>query len=412
MRYIYSAAIRLYGLGIFAASFFNPKARLWIRGRKGILHQIEDKVKNNCVIWFHAASLGEFEQGRPVMEEIRHRYPVYTILLTFFSPSGYEIRKNFGGADYVFYLPLDTKQNAARFISMIKPVMAIFIKYEFWYHYLFQLHKNQIPVYLISGIFRPGQIFFQWYGKWFRKMLSYFDHLFVQNPESLALLHSLSVNNVTLAGDTRFDRVRQIAASTHEIPVAARFKGDHLCIVAGSTWPGDEDLLIRYINSCNEMVKLILAPHEIHEEHIRRIIQQLKRSCVRFSEAKDNTVPDKQVLIIDNIGLLSSLYRYGDIAFIGGGFGKGIHNILEAATFGLPVLFGPNYVKFNEAVELAGLGGAVSVAGMDELQSCLNHWLSDKADRLRSGLVSKEFVHQKAGATSVILNQLFPGQLQ
>ena len=412
MRYIYSAAIRLYGLGIFAASFFNPKARLWIRGRKGILHQIEDKVKNNRVIWFHAASLGEFEQGRPVMEEIRHRYPGYTILLTFFSPSGYEIRKNFGGADYVFYLPLDTKQNAARFISMIKPVMAIFIKYEFWYHYLFQLHKNQIPVYLISGIFRPGQIFFQWYGKWFRKMLSYFDHLFVQNQESLALLHGISVSNVILAGDTRFDRVRQIAASTHEIPVAARFKGDHLCIVAGSTWPGDEDLLIRYINSCKETVKLILAPHEIHEEHIRRIIQQLKRSFVRFSEAKDNTVPDIQVLIIDNIGLLSSLYRYGDIAFIGGGFGKGIHNILEAATFGLPILFGPNYAKFNEAVELAGLGGAVSVAGMDELQSRLNHWFSDKADRLRSGLVSKEFVHQKAGATSVILNQLFPGQLQ
>lgn len=412
MRYIYSAAIRLYGLGIFTASFFNPKARLWIRGRKGILHQIEDKVKNNRVIWFHAASLGEFEQGRPVMEEIRHRYPDYTILLTFFSPSGYEIRKNFGGADYIFYLPLDTKQNAARFISMIKPVMVIFIKYEFWYHYLFQLHKNQIPVYLISGIFRPGQIFFQWYGKWFRKMLSYFDHLFVQNRESLALLHGISVSNVILAGDTRFDRVRQIAASTHEIPVAARFKGDHLCIVAGSTWPGDEDLLIRYINSCNETVKLILAPHEIHEEHIRRIIQLLKRSFVRFSEAKDNTVPDKQVLIIDNIGLLSSLYRYGDIAFIGGGFGKGIHNILEAATFGLPILFGPNYAKFNEAVELAGLGGAVSVAGMDELQSRLNHWLSDKADRLRSGLVSKEFVHQKAGATSVILNHLFPGQLQ
>lgn len=412
MKYIYSAAIRLYGLGIFAASFFNPKARLWIRGRKGIFSRMEEKVKNNRLIWFHAASLGEFEQGRPVMEEIRRRYPVYTILLTFFSPSGYEIRKNYNGADYIFYLPLDTKQNAARFISLIKPAMAIFIKYEFWYHYLVQLHKNQIPVYLISGIFRPGQVFFQWYGKWYRKMLSYFDRLFVQNHESLALLHSLSVNNVTLAGDTRFDRVRQIAASTHEIPVAARFKGDHLCIVAGSTWSADEDLLIRYIHSCDETVKFILAPHEIHEEHIRRIIQQLRRSYVRFSEAKENSVSDKQVLIIDNIGLLSSLYRYGDVAYIGGGFGKGIHNILEAATFGLPILFGPAYAKFNEAVELAGLGGAVSVAGMEELQSHLNHWLSDKADRLRAGNVSKDFVHRKAGATSIIVNQLFPGQLQ
>jgi 3-deoxy-D-manno-octulosonic-acid transferase len=243
-------------------------------------------------------------------------------------------------------------------------------------------------------------------------MLSYFDHLFVQNHESLALLHRLSVNNVTLAGDTRFDRVRQIAASTHEIPVAARFKGDHLCIVAGSTWSADEDLLIRYIHSCDETVKFILAPHEIHEEHIRRIIQQLRRSYVRFSEAKENSVSDKQVLIIDNIGLLSSLYRYGDVAYIGGGFGKGIHNILEAATFGLPVLFGPAYAKFNEAVELAGLGGAVSVAGMEELQSHLNHWLSDKADRLRAGNVSKDFVHRKAGATFIIVNQLFPGQLQ
>ena len=411
MKYIYSAAIRLYGLGIFAASFFNPKARLWIRGRKGIFSRMEEKVKNNRLIWFHAASLGEFEQGRPVMEEIRRRYPVYTILLTFFSPSGYEIRKNYNGADYIFYLPLDTKQNAARFISLIKPAMAIFIKYEFWYHYLVQLHKNQIPVYLISGIFRPGQVFFQWYGKWYRKMLSYFDRLFVQNHESLALLHSLSVNNVTLAGDTRFDRVRQIAASTHEIPVAARFKGDHLCIVAGSTWSGDEDLLIRYIHSCDETVKFILAPHEIHEEHIRRIIQQLRRSYVRFSEAKENSVSDKQVLIIDNIGLLSSLYRYGDVAYIGGGFGKGIHNILEAATFGLPVLFGPAYAKFNEAVELTELGGAVSVAGMEELRSHLNHWLSNKEDRLRAGKVSKEFVQRKAGATSVIVNQLFPGQL-
>lgn len=412
MKYIYSAAIRLYGLGIFAASFFNPKARLWIRGRKGIFSRMEEKVKNDRVIWFHAASLGEFEQGRPVMEEIRHRSPEYKILLTFFSPSGYEIRKNYSGADYVFYLPLDTKQNAARFIALIKPTMAIFIKYEFWYHYLVHLHKNHIPVYLISGIFRPGQIFFQWYGKWFRKMLSYYDHLFVQNQESLALLHSISVHNAIVAGDTRFDRVRQIAASTHEIPVAARFKGDHLCIVAGSTWPGDEDLLIRYINSCDETVKFILAPHEIHEEHIRRIIPQLKRPFVRYSEAKDNTVPDKQVLIIDNIGLLSSLYRYGDVAYIGGGFGKGIHNILEAATFGLPVLFGPNYEKFNEAVELTGLGGAVSVAGMEELKTRLNHWLSDKADRLRAGMVSKEFVHRKAGATSAILNLLFSGQLQ
>jgi len=412
MRYIYSAAIWFYGLGIFAASFFNPKARLWIRGRKGIFPQIKDTVKTDSVIWFHAASLGEFEQGRPVMEEIRRRYPHYKILLTFFSPSGYEIRKNYSGADYVFYLPMDTKNNALRFVSLIKPVMAIFVKYEFWYHYIRQLHKDQIPVYLISGIFRPGQVFFHWYGTWFRKILSYFDHLFVQSRESLSLLNRISVNNATLAGDTRFDRVQQIAASTHEIPLAARFKSGLLCIVAGSTWPGDENFLIRYINSCDDPVKFMLAPHEIHEEHIRRIIQQLKKPYVRYSEANDSNVPDKQVLIVDNIGLLSSLYRYGDIAYIGGGFGKGIHNILEAATFGLPILFGPKYAKFNEAVELTGLGGAVSFDGMDELQSCLSRWLHNKADRLRAGAVSEEFVHQKAGATTIILHQIFSGQLQ
>jgi len=412
MRYIYSAAVRFYGLGIFAASFFNPKARLWINGRKNISGKIENIAKNDSVIWVHAASLGEFEQGRPVMEEIRHRFPQFKILLTFFSPSGYEIRKNYNGADYVFYLPLDTKHNASRFIALIKPAMAIFVKYEFWYHYLDQLHKNQIPVYLISGIFRPGQVFFRWYGKWFRKMPGYFEHLFVQNKESLALLHGISVTNVTLAGDTRFDRVLQIAAATREIPIAARFKGDNVCVVAGSTWPGDESLLIRYINSCDETVKFIIAPHEIHEEHIRKIIQQCEKSFVRYSEATETSVQDKQVLIVDNIGLLSSLYRYGDVAYIGGGFGKGIHNILEAATFGLPVIFGPNYAKFNEAIELKGLGGAVSVTAMDELQSLLNHWLSDKADRLRAGSVSKQFVHDRAGATSVIVNRIFSGQLQ
>jgi 3-deoxy-D-manno-octulosonic-acid transferase len=243
-------------------------------------------------------------------------------------------------------------------------------------------------------------------------MLFFFDHLFVQNQESASLLKAISVTNVTVAGDTRFDRVRQIAASTREIPLAVRFKSDCICVVAGSTWPADENFLIRYINSCDEPVKFIIAPHEIHEEHIRRIIQELKKPFVRFSEAIDTPITEKQILIIDNIGMLSSLYRYGDIAYIGGGFGKGIHNILEAATFGLPVLFGPNYSKFSEAVELIRLGGAVSVSGMDEIQSHLARWLSDKAERLSAGAVAKEYVHRKAGATSVIVNHLFSGQQQ
>jgi len=378
MRYAYSLAIYLYYLGIYFASFFNAKARQWIDGRKKIFRQIGDKVDHTGVIWIHVASLGEFEQGRPVIEEIRQHYSQHKILLTFFSPSGYEVRKNYNGADFIFYLPLDTDYNAKKFIKMVQPTMAIFVKYEFWYHYLHQLKQNHIPVYLISGIFRPQQLFFKWYGSWFRKILGNFNHFFLQNPISVDLLHSLSFQNVTMAGDTRFDRVLQIAAATREIAVASRFKGEHLCLVAGSTWPEDELLLIQYINGCTKPVKFIMAPHEIHEDHIQQILRQLKKPVIRFSEAENAVISDKTVLIIDNIGMLSSLYKYGDLAYIGGGFGKGIHNILEAAAFSLPVIFGPHYKKFNEAVELLETGAAASIGSTDQLLVLLNHWLDDK----------------------------------
>ena len=407
MKCIYSAGLWFYYLGILLASIFNPKARLWIRGRKGIFRQLSNTIQNDPVIWFHVASLGEFEQGRPVMEEIKHRYNHYKILLTFFSPSGFEIRKNYNGADYIFYLPLDTKYNARRFIRLVKPTMAFFVKYEFWYYYIHELDNNQIPVYLISAIFRPGQVFFSWYGGWFRKMLYCFNHLFVQTEQSLDLLHGISVNNVTLAGDTRFDRVLQIASGTKEIPMAAGFKGDQPCLIAGSTWPYDEDLLLQYINDFHGQAKFIIAPHEVNEEHIQKIIQQLKKSYVRFSEAFETEVPVKQVLIIDNIGMLSSLYRYGNIAYIGGGFGKGIHNILEAATFGLPVVFGPNFSKFNEAFELIGLGGAVSIAAFEDLKIILDRWFDSADERNRTGQISKAFVRKNAGATAMILNRIF-----
>jgi 3-deoxy-D-manno-octulosonic-acid transferase len=410
MKCIYSAGLWIYYLGILTASIFNLKARLWISGRKKIFRQIHEKVKNGPLIWIHVSSLGEFEQGRPVMEEIKRRYKQYKILLTFFSPSGYEIRKNFSGADYIFYLPLDTKRNARCFVYLVKPAMAIFVKYEFWYHYIHQLHKSKIPVYLISGIFRPDQIFFRWYGSWFRKILRYFNHLFVQTQESLDLLHQITVNNATLAGDTRFDRVLQIASATREMPLAASFKGQSPCLIAGSTWPDDESFLLQYINEYEGQAKFIIAPHEVQEEHIQKITQQLKKSFVRFSMAGENNMADKQVLIIDNIGMLSSLYHYGDIAYIGGGFGKGIHNILEAATFGLPILFGPHYTKFNEAVELIRLGGAVSFTAMADFKANLNRWLDTAEERIRLGKISKDFVHKKAGATNIIVNQLFSGQ--
>jgi 3-deoxy-D-manno-octulosonic-acid transferase len=410
MKCIYSAGLWIYYLAILTASIFNLKARLWIRGRKRIFRQIQEKVKNGPLIWIHVASLGEFEQGRPVMEEIRRRYKQYKILLTFFSPSGYEIRKNYSGADYIFYLPLDTQRNARRFVHLVKPAIAIFVKYEFWYHYIHQLHKSKIPVYLISGIFRPDQIFFRRYGSWFRKILGYFNHLFVQTGESLDLLYQITVNNVTLAGDTRFDRVLQIASAAREIPLAASFKGQGPCLIAGSTWPDDESFLLQFINEYKGGAKFIIAPHEVQEEHIQKITQQLKKSFVRFSMAGENNMADRQVLIIDNIGMLSSLYRYGDIAYIGGGFGKGIHNILEAATFGLPILFGPRYTKFNEAVELIRLGGAVSFAVMADFKANLNRWLDSAEERIQLGKISKDFVHRKAGATNIIVNQLFSGQ--
>ncbi len=408
MKFIYSAGLWIYYLGILAASVFNPKARLWIRGRKNLFSRLQEKAGKGPLIWIHAASLGEFEQGRPVIEEIRRRHPEYKILLTFFSPSGYEIRKHYDGADLICYLPLDTGRNARRFISLVKPVMAVFIKYEFWYHYIHQLNRNGIPVYLISGIFRSDQVFFRWYGSWFRKILFSFNHLFVQTDASLKLLHGIHANHATCAGDTRFDRVLQIASATREIPQAAMFKGDGPCLIAGSTWPGDENFLLPYINAYRGSAKFIIAPHEVQEDRIQGIARQLKKSCIRFSQAGDAKTGDYQVLIIDNIGLLSSLYRYGDIAYIGGGFGKGIHNILEAAVFGLPVIFGPRYSKFSEAVELLQLGGACSFSSMDDLKTTMDRWLGDKEERSGPGKISGDFVRRKAGATDLIIKRILP----
>ncbi len=408
MQLLYSLFIRIYRMGIGIACIFNKKALLWVKGRKNIFRQIEERVQKGPVIWFHVASLGEFEQGRPVIEEIRNRYPDYKILITFFSPSGYEIRKNYQGADYIFYLPLDTRANAIRFIRAVKPVMALFIKYEFWYHYLSVLKSRNIPVYLVSGIFRPQQIFFRWYGAWFRKILGNFNHLFVQTKESEALLKKINITNVSVSGDTRFDRVKQISMQAKEIEIASVFKNSQLCLVAGSTWPKDEELLIQYINTQHSSSKFIIVPHEIDENHIQHIIRQLQKSFVRFSAAGQTDIADKQVLIIDNIGMLSSLYRYGEIAYIGGGFGKGIHNILEAAVYGIPVIFGPHYNKFNEAIELLKLGGAFSINNFDTMQSVFDHLIENAAERKHIGEIAKDFILQNAGATQLILNHIFP----
>lgn len=406
MVFLYSLGLRFYYLLILLASLFNNKARLWIKGRKGIFDKIQKQVKSeNNLFWFHTSSLGEFEQGRPLIEALKNKNNSIKILLTFFSPSGYENRKNYKTADYIFYMPPDTKKNARQFINLIQPSKAFFIKYEFWYHYLNQLKKNNIPVYLISANFRQKQIFFKWYGGWFRKMLYKFAHIFVQNKKSEQLLKNIGLDNITISGDTRFDRVAEIAKQAKRIEIAEKFKQDNSIIIGGSTWDKDEEIIIEFINTSQRKTKYIIAPHEIHESNIQRIIKSINKPVIRYSSASINNVNDFQVLIIDNIGMLSSLYRYADIAYIGGGFGVGIHNILEAATFGLPVVFGPNYKKFQEAVDLVESGGAFSVDSYENLQIRFENLL-ENIETNKAGKISKEYVLNNQGATSKILNEI------
>lgn len=405
MIIIYSIFIRLYSFAILIASVFNHKARLFVRGRKNIFKKIKQNIdKSQQIVWFHCASLGEFEQGRPVIEELKRKFPKYKILLTFFSPSGYEIRKNYKEADYVFYLPIDTKKNAAKFIKAVNPKIVFFVKYEFWYHYLNILNKKNIPVYIFSAIFRKNQLFFKSYGSFYRKMLQKFNFLFVQNIESKKLLNSINITNVEITGDTRFDRVYSIASQAKDIPIINAFKQDKKIIIAGSTWKPDEELLIQFINSeKKDELKYIIAPHEIFIENIERIEKSINKKVIRYSQANEQNVLDAQVIIIDNIGLLSSLYKYGDIAYIGGGFGKGIHNVLEAATFGLPLVFGTNYHQFNEAVQLINLKAAFVVNNFFDLNKILNSLLTNEKNLQKAGEISKNYVVSNLGATSRIL---------
>jgi len=408
MRLIYSLTIRLYILGIYIFSLFDKKARLWLAGRKGIFERLDEAIRReDKIIWFHASSLGEFEQGRPVMDEIRKSHPEFKILLSFFSPSGYEIRKNYQGADYVFYLPIDLKRNAVRFIHIVKPHKAFFIKYDYWYHYLKTLNNRKIPVYLISAIFRKKQLFFRWYGSWYRKMLDYFTHIFVQNDESLQLLSQYGFKHVTRSGDTRFDRVADIARQTKPIDIAEKFCNDQTVVICGSTWEKDEELLMKYINQSDSELKFIIAPHEIHQSHVSKITSALKKPYIKFSEANSGRLSEKQVLIIDNIGMLSSLYKYGHWAYIGGGFGAGIHNILEAATFRLPVVFGPNFRKFKEAVDLVRLQGAFSISEYSDLTVLFDSFLTDIDKRKKSGEIAGKYVIDNQGATLKIMKMIF-----
>ncbi|MCF6358026.1 MAG: 3-deoxy-D-manno-octulosonic acid transferase [Draconibacterium sp.] len=409
MLLLYKIGIFLYSIIVRLVSPFNEKARQFVVGRKSWRISLQNQVeKDVSYIWFHCASLGEFEQGRPVIEEIKKQFPQYKIALTFFSPSGYEIRKNYDGADIISYLPLDTKSNARAFIDIVKPEKVFFIKYEFWYFYISELKKQKIPLYIISAIFRENQQFFKntvW-GKWYRETLFKFEHFFVQNETSAKLLKSIGLNNISVSGDTRFDRVAEIVKAAKKIPVVEKFKNNELLIIAGSTWKPDEELLIEFINQTPN-IKFIIAPHEVSDVNINRIHQLLKTRAISFSKINKTEIGDYQVLIIDSIGLLSSLYQYGNVAYIGGGFGVGIHNILEAATFGMPVIFGPNYLKFKEAVDLISNGGAFSITNSNELVARINRLISDEKSLKISSQNSKNYVEKNVGSTKIIIKKVF-----
>ena len=399
----------LYRAGISIVSLWNPKARLWQKGRENIIDKTQSQLTthHSQLTWVHCSSLGEFEQGRPVIEKIKSQYPDSKLLLTFFSPSGYEIRKDYTGADWVFYLPLDSAGNAKRFLDIVKPSLVVFIKYDYWYYYLNECRIRNIPLLMASAVFRNDQPFFKWYGSLHRKMLKCISHFFVQDKESQQLLEAINIkNNVTVSGDTRFDRVAEIAEDFKPIDTIENFCYGSTVLVAGSTWPNDEKM-IRQATGDLPSLKIIIAPHEIHNEHVQQI-QSIFKEAILFSRLKTNHLQPitSNYLIIDNIGMLSRLYRYATITYIGGGFDKGIHNTLEAAVYGKPVLFGPNYKKFKEAIGLIEKGGAISFNSADELVSALKKLLSHQNELTARSKSSSDFVKENKGATGKIMNYI------
>lgn len=406
MRIIYNIGIGLYYLAALLISPWNQKAKLWIRGRRGWQKDLERVFKQgDRVIWVHCASLGEFEQGRPVIEALKEQCPDHLILLSFFSPSGYEKQLNYKLADHVMYLPLDTARNARRLVKAVPLEMVLFVKYEFWFHFLKRLKKEGVPIYLASGIFRPDQIFFKWYGRWYRRFLDAFTHIFVQEEPSRKLLQHSGINKVSVAGDTRFDRVGQLAETAYSNPALEAFASGAQVIVAGSTWEPDELILQEVFKEISPSVKWIIAPHELSDSHLEKLQKRFPGN-VLFTEMGKEITPGTRVVIVNTIGHLSQLYRYGTLAYIGGGFGKGIHNILEAATYGLPVFFGPKHGKFSEAVELAERGGAFPVSGAAELLSTVHQQLGNPKLLKTTSELASNYVVERLGATSQIVEKL------
>lgn len=413
MLILYNIGIRLYALGIRIASLFNSKAKSWIQGRKQIFKRLAEAFQGNKapVIWFHTSSLGEFEQGRPVIEHIKQNHPEIKILITFFSPSGYEIRHDYEKADYVFYLPLDTRGNARRFLNIVRPQAVFFVKYEFWYHFLNETQKTHVPMILFSSIFREQQFFFKPYGSFFRKVLRNYTHIFVQNQISVDLLKNIQVPNVSIAGDTRFDRVKAIADKLEKFPVVEAFINNQLTFVIGSSWWRDLAILVPFLNDFGTPLKTIIAPHEINEQEIEHLQDVLTKQSIRYTEVKNKSLEEggnlqrlqeSDVLVLDNVGMLAWLYQYADFAYIGGGFGEGLHNTLEPAVFDTPVIFGREYGKYQEAIDLVEQGGAFSIKDRTELENVMNDLYFNEDKRDKAAKVCTNYVLDNLGSADKI----------
>ena len=405
MLFLYNLVISIAGFFLKIVALFSPKIKLFIDGRKNVFSILEEKIKDtDKTIWFHSASLGEYEQGLPVIEKIKEKYPLHKIVVTFFSPSGYEVRKNNTVTDVTIYLPLDTKKNAKRFLKLVHPEKAFFIKYEFWLNYLKELETSKTPTYLISGIFRDSQMFFKWYGGFYRKALKAFTYFFVQNESSKQKIEAIGFNNVIVSGDTRFDRVNAILERDNSLDYIEKFKNNQTTIIIGSSWPKDEALIAEYINQAPDNVKFIIAPHNIKTEQISNLKSQITKSSVLFSEKNNLDLSNYSVFIIDTIGLLTKIYSYGTIAYVGGGFGNpGIHNILEPATFGIPIIIGPNFSNFAEAVELVKLKGCTVISNSDELKNSFDQLINDGNFLKEKGQICKSYIQDNTGATNSIM---------
>ncbi|GAB4285129.1 MAG: glycosyltransferase N-terminal domain-containing protein [Marinilabiliales bacterium] len=409
MVIIYNIVISLYYSAILISSIFNKKARLWINGRKNFWNNFKNNLPQGDIIWFHSASLGEFEQGRPILEQLKKKYPGYKICLSFFSPSGYNaiIDKT---DDFVIYLPIDTKKNAKKFIELLNPKIAIFVRYEFWYHYLKQLYIKNIPSILVSANFRKNQMFFKWYGKWYRNILKFYTLIFVQNNKSAELLNKYNIKTF-VSGDSRIDRVYEISQSGKQIDFINEFKNGKKIIIFGSAWNDEIKLLQNFLSFGNKNIKYIIAPHLVHRENIERIIKELPLSHILYSNLNSTSNFENDCLIIDKIGILPFLYQYADIAVVGGGFLDGIHSILEPATFGIPVIFGPKYHKFNEAIDLIEIGASFSVKNQNEFNDIINKLLNNHDFYKNSSLLTKEYIKNNIGATKKTLEIIEQNQL-